>query len=281
EEVLIPDPSWPNYESILFMQGSIPVKYDLKPDNNFIPDFSQLETLVTNKTKAIMINSPNNPTGAVYSKETILALIQFAKRHNLYVISDEVYDEITFENTHYCAKNSDDDGRVISIFSFSKSYAMTGWRVGYAIGSESLINAMTKLIEPVISCAPSFAQKAAEAALTGSDEFLIEMRDIYLRRRDNVYKILNENDIKAYKPGGTFYMLIDISPTGLTSNDSAMRLLHEKKVAVGPGETFGIITKKMVRISLATADGELEEGVKRIRDFINENHNEQNSKINS
>src|SRR5699024_2663309 len=101
EEVLIPDPSWPNYENILFMQGSIPVKYDLKPDNNFIPDFSQLETLVTNKTKAIMINSPNNPTGAVYSKETILALIHFAKRHNLYVISDEVYDEITFDKTHY------------------------------------------------------------------------------------------------------------------------------------------------------------------------------------
>lgn len=268
EEVLIPDPAWPNYEMMLKVQGAIPKRYELLPERNFTPDVTKLDRLVTEKTKAIMINSPGNPTGAVYDKNTLKEIIKFAKRHDLYVISDEVYDEIVFEEEHVCVKNLDEDDRVVSIYSFSKSYAMTGWRVGYAIASEEIIGLMTRLIEPVVSCAPSFAQKAAEVALKESDNFLIEMRDHYKKRRDNAFAILEKNNVRAYKPKGTFYMLIDMSSTNIPSDKIAFKLLEEEKVSVGPGTTFGETTKDMIRISLATEESELLEGVQRICDFI-------------
>lgn len=268
EEVLIPDPAWPNYEIMLSILGAVPKRYELDPSSDFKPDFSQLDKLITHKTKAILVNSPNNPTGVVYEKEILIKMIEFAKKYNLYIISDEVYDEITFDRKHHCMKSFDHEDRVISIFSFSKSYAMTGWRVGYAVGSNEFIERMTKLIEPIISCAPSFSQKAAEIALENSQQFLEEMRSIYRSRRDKVYKLLIENKIKAYYPEGTFYMLIDISSTGIPSNKFALKLLHEEKVSVGPGDTFGHITKNMIRISLATEELQLLEGVKRICNFI-------------
>lgn len=269
EEVLIPDPAWPNYEMMLIIRGAVPKRYQLNPENGFIPDVEQLERLVTKKTKAILINSPGNPTGAVFDERTIKKLVEFASKYDLYVISDEVYDEIVFEDKHFCTMTFDNEERVISIFSFSKSYAMTGWRVGYAIGSKKIIRTMTKLIEPVISCAPSFAQKAAETALKDSDEFLANMRENYQNRRDKAYDIFIKNNVSAFKPKGTFYMLVDFSETDLPPNDIAFKLLREKKVSVGPGTTFGDVSKKMIRISLATEQSELLEGVERICNFIN------------
>lgn len=269
EEVLVPNPGWPNYEMMLSIIGATPKQYELSPKRNFIPDIKQLERMVTDKTKAILINTPSNPTGAVFSKKVIKELIHFASKYDLYVISDEVYDELIFENEHNCLQKFDRENRVISVFSFSKSYAMTGWRVGYAIGPKELIEPMTKLIEPVISCAPAFAQRAAETALKKSDEFLIEMRKVYRERRDKVYELFVKNNIIAYKPQGTFYMLIDISDTDLLPEEFAFKLLHEEEVAVAPGNTFGDITERMCRISLATKEEDLLEGSRRISRFIN------------
>ncbi len=270
EEVLIPDPAWPNYEIMALMQGAKPVPYPLKAEQGFIPDISQLETLVTEKTKAIMINTPGNPTGAVFTQKEIIDLLEFARKHDLFVISDEVYDGIIFDGEkHISPKTFDEDGRVISIYSFSKSYAMTGWRVGYAVAAKEIIATMTKLIEPVISCAPAFAQKAAETALNSPNDFLIEMANGYERRRDKAYELFVEANIKAYKPKGAFYMMVDISEAGFPSSEQfALTLLEEEKVAVGPGGTFGQTTKEMIRLSLATEERDLLEGVKRICRFI-------------
>ncbi|NEU29847.1 aminotransferase class I/II-fold pyridoxal phosphate-dependent enzyme [bacterium LRH843] len=268
EEVLIPDPAWPNYELMLRMQGSIARKYTLDADRGFLPDLSELESLVNSKTKAILINTPGNPTGAVFHETKIKELLDFATRHDLYLISDEVYDGIVFEEKHISPKTFDKEERVISIFSFSKNYAMTGWRVGYAVASEKIISTMTKIIEPVISCAPAFAQKAAENALNTPDDFLISMANGYRERRDKAFDILTKAKIKAYKPKGAFYMLIDISDAGLPSDEFAFALLEEEKVSVGPGSTFGETTKDMIRISLATEELDLLEGVSRICNFI-------------
>lgn len=269
DEVLIPDPGWPNYEMMLSIIGATPVRYELNSEKKFIPNIDQLNSLVTNKTKVILINSPSNPTGAVFSKTIIEKLIQFASTHNLYIISDEVYDDLIFEKEHYSLQSFDKENKVISIFSFSKSYAMTGWRVGYAIGPKKVIERITKLIEPIIACAPSFAQKAAETALENSDDFLEKMRKVYEQRRNNAYEIFVKEGIKAYKPEGTFYMLIDISNTDLLSEEFAFKLLREENVAVAPGNTFGNVTKHMCRISLATKETDLLEGSKRMSRFIN------------
>lgn len=269
DEVLIPDPGWPNYEQMILSQEAKPVRYKLDQDNKFLPDFSQLEESVTPNTKVIITNTPSNPTGGVFDKETTLKMIDFAKKHNLYVISDEVYDGIIFEGEHVCAKTYDDEDRVISIFSFSKNYAMTGWRMGYAIAPKQSVGIMAKTAEGVVSCPSSISQKAAEAALTGPQDFVEQMRYIYLERRDEVCDVLEANNLKAYKPQGAFYLMIDLSKTNLKGTDLALRLLEEKKVAVAPGSTFGKSTERMVRISLATETTLLLEGIKRICDFAN------------
>ena len=181
-----------------------------------------------------------------------------------------MYDGIVFDGKkHLSPKTYDTDGRVISIYSFSKSYAMTGWRVGYAVAAKEIIALMTKLIEPVISCAPAFAQKAAEVALKQEAGFLTEMAKVYETRRDKAYRLFEEENVKAYKPQGAFYMMVDISEAGFSTSETfALQLLEKEKVAVGPGDTFGETTKQMIRISLATEENELLEGVKRICRFI-------------
>lgn len=273
DEILIPDPAWPNYEMMSIMQGVVPKFYSLNPEEGFIPNIEQLESLVTSKTKVLIINTPGNPTGAVFNEEQIMKLLDFAKKHDLFVISDEVYDGIVFDgHKHLSPKSYDEDGRVISIYSFSKSYAMTGWRVGYAVASKEITALITRLIEPVIACAPAFAQKAAEVALESSEDFVREMEKQYETRRNKAYQLFVDHNVKAYKPKGAFYMMVDISDTSFSSSKQfALSLLEEEKVAVGPGETFGEVTKQMIRISLATEESDLLEGVKRICRFIQKN----------
>lgn len=268
DEILIPDPGYPAYEIMLIAQGSIPVRYPLVKENSFIPCISTLKNLVSDRTKAIIINTPSNPLGVVYTERVLQDIVQFALENDLYIISDEVYDGIVFKGQHICAKKFDPDGRIISIFSFSKNYAMTGWRVGYAVASDSICSVMKKILLPWISCASSISQKAAEAAISGSQDFLTEMAMTYMRRRDRVWDILNLNNIKAYKPEGAFYMLIDFQGINIPSHELARRLLEEEKVSVAPGNTFGNLSAKMLRISLATEDSELIEGVQRIVRFV-------------
>jgi aspartate aminotransferase/aminotransferase len=268
DEVLIPDPAWPVYEMILMVQQCVPVRYALQAEEGFAPDFEDLEAKVSDRTKAIFINSPGNPTGAVLDEETIKRLMEFARKHDLYVISDEVYEAIIYEGRHVSPKSYDTDDRVISIFAVSKKYAMTGWRLGYMVASKAICASVSQIMITLVGNAPSMSQKAAEAAIAGPQQFVEEMLLSYRERRDMTYELFTQNQVKAYKTQGAFYMLIDIADTGLTSDDFALSLLQEEKVAVAPGSTFGHVSHEMIRISLATEKEALREGVTRICRFI-------------
>jgi aspartate aminotransferase/aminotransferase len=268
EEVLIPDPGWPNYEQMILNQEAIPLRYTLIPENGFSPDFEQMEKIVTRHTKAMIINTPGNPTGGIFDEDTILKIIRFAKKHDLYLISDEVYDGIIFEGNHVSPKAFDEDDRVISVYSFSKNYAMTGWRLGYAIAPENIVKNMSKTLELMVACASSVSQKAGEAALAGPQTFLEEMKDSYKGRRDKAFDLFAKNGIKAFKPKGAFYMIVDLSETGKKGSELALSLLEEQKVAVAPGTTFGKSADSMIRISLATEEAKLLEGISRICNFV-------------
>jgi len=261
DEVLLPNPGWPNYTMQMSCIGARPVYYPLDPSRGFRVDFGELQRLVTPKTKVLLINTPGNPTGMVLSSGDMKRLIAFAAEHDLYVISDEIYEDIIFDSVHTSAGSIDRDGRVISVFGFSKSYAAMGFRVGYAVCSETIAKLLTKIQEPVVSCASSVSQKACVAALTNSQESVRRMRDLYRERRDAVVGILKKHGLHRYTPNGAFYILIDISPTGMNSTDFAVQLLDEYKVAVAPGETFGTLTESYVRVSFATDIEKLREGV--------------------
>jgi Aspartate/tyrosine/aromatic aminotransferase len=271
DEILVPDPSWPVYEMLLVTHGFVPVYYHLNPENGFTPDLDELESKVTEKTKAIMINTPGNPTGAVFDESTIIKLMDFAVKNDLYVISDEVYDSIIFEGRHVTPKTYDKDGRVITIMGVSKKYAMTGWRIGYAIANKQIISSMNKIQITLVGNAASTSQKAAEEALTGPQDFVEIARLSYKERRDKVYALFSKSGIKAFYPKGAFYMLVDISDVGMESEEFALTLLREEKVSVAPGSTFGKSTDHMIRISYATEMSALLEGVSRICSFIQRN----------
>jgi len=269
DEILIPDPSWPVYEMILIAQGFSPVFYELDAESGFVPNWSDLESKITDKTKAIMVNSPSNPTGAVYDEATIEKLMEIAVKHDLYLISDEVYDAIIFEGKHISLKTFDTDGRVITIMAASKKYAMTGWRIGYAIANKEIIASMSQIMITLVGNATSVAQKAYEEAIKGPQDFVEKARLSYKDRRDKVYELFSNAKIKAYYPKGAFYMMVDISNTSMNSDDFSIALLNEEKVSVAPGGTFGKTTDKMIRISYATEESKLLEGIKRICEFIN------------
>ena len=269
DEVLVPDPGWPNYMMQMTCIGAKGVRYPLNPEEGFMINFDRLENLVTLKTKAILINTPGNPTGAVFPRDNIEWIVDFAKRHDLFVISDEVYEDITFDREHTSFGQFNDDGRIAVIHGFSKSYAATGLRVGYTICDEPMAQLVTKLQEPLVSCASGISQMACVAALEGPQEPVYEMTKIYKERRDAVVGILKENGLYLYSPGGAFYILIDISSTGMDSDDFAVELLREKKIAVAPGATFGEMSQSFIRICFATDTERLVEGTHILCDWIN------------
>ncbi|MHB9027879.1 MAG: pyridoxal phosphate-dependent aminotransferase, partial [Candidatus Latescibacterota bacterium] len=226
---------------------------------------------VTPKTKVLLINTPGNPTGAVLPPEAVKRVVDFARRHDIFIISDEVYEEILFDGKHTSTGLFDGDGRVATVFGFSKTYAVTGLRVGYTVAhNESMVQLITKLQEPVISCASGISQKACLAALEGPQEPFAAMVRVYKERRDKVVEILRKKGLYRYTPSGAFYILIDISKTGMNSTDFAVDLLKTRKVAVAPGETFGQTTDSFIRICFATDTDQLVEGVNILCDRINE-----------
>ncbi|MCB0156345.1 MAG: pyridoxal phosphate-dependent aminotransferase [Anaerolineae bacterium] len=267
DEVLIPDPAWPNYEMAILLRGAVPVHYPLYMKHGFIPRLEDLEPLLSERTKLLVINSPSNPTGAVFPPETVKALLEFAQRHDLYLLADEVYDEFVFEGEHVSPARYDPE-RVISVYSFSKIYAMTGWRVGYVVSNKTLAQTIAKIQEPQISCVSSVGQKAAETALTGPQDCIKEMRDSYRERRDVVVELLKAEGRYVYTPHGAFYIMVDISDSGLDSRRFALDLLDEQRVAVAPGTAFGNFGRDYVRISLATEQRLLLEGVQRLCDYV-------------
>ncbi len=269
DEVLLPDPGWSNYRLMLGWTGARGVYYPCRPADGFQPDLDALSALITPRTKLLVINSPNNPTGAVYPPGTITKLVEIAQRHNLWLLSDECYDQILLDGTWTSpAHIAPDDPRIASVFTFSKSYSMTGWRIGYVTGSADLIDTVTKVLESNSSCVSTISQVAAEAALDGPQDCVTEMVTAYRRRRDLVVDILREADMLINEPTGAFYCMADISRSRLPARDFAFRLLRERGVSVVPGTAFGEVAKDAVRISLASSDQDLREGVGRLAEFV-------------
>ena len=270
DEVLVPDPGWPNYSMAISLLGGTPVPYQLLPENNFLPSLEQLDTLVTPRTKLLLLCTPSNPTGQVYDAELMQGLMEFARRRDLYVLSDEIYGEIVFDAEHVSALSYDSDERALIVAGMSKSYAMTGYRVGFTRARADYVELASKLQEPIVSCGVGFAQLAAAEALEGPQDCVREMRDAYKARRDAAVEVLRENDLYRYSPGGAFYLLVDISSTGMDSRDFALELLERKQVAVAPGSTFGAVCRDHLRISIASPEENVREGLRRICAMIRE-----------
>ena len=264
DEVLLPDPGWPNYRLMTAWSSSRPVYYPCPPGLGFVPDLERLAELVTPRTRVLVVNSPNNPTGAVYGEDVQRALLDFALRHDLWVISDECYDELVYEGSFRSLATLDTEGRVLSAFTFSKTYAMTGWRLGYATGDAAVIDGAVKVLESNSSCVSTISQKAGEAALDGPQDCVGEMRAAYQRRRDLACDLLERHGLLIARPTGAFYVMADVSRAGVDSRTFAIDLLHREAVAVAPGTAFGEVAAAAVRISLASADSDLEEGIARL-----------------
>jgi aspartate aminotransferase len=266
DEVLLPDPSWPNYRLLLAVSQTTPVRYPCPAELGYLPDLERLESLVSPRTRVLVVNSPNNPTGQVYPPEVLRRLGEIADRHDLWVVSDECYDQIVLDGSPVAPGMSQhaDPDRVIACFTMSKTYAMTGWRLGYAAAPEDAADTMIKAIEGTTSCVSTISQKAGEAALDGPQDRVGEMVASYRRRRDLVVDLLREANLLTVVPQGAFYIMADVSATGIGSYDFARRLLAERLVAVAPGTAFGDVAAGAVRISLASSDEDLREGVGRL-----------------
>ncbi|MBL4602864.1 MAG: pyridoxal phosphate-dependent aminotransferase [Emcibacteraceae bacterium] len=268
DEVLVPDPGWPNYLSSIAMGGGKAKPYMLNPDNNYWPDIEDLQSKITPNTKAMIINFPGNPTGAVITSEKMDELINFAESNDLYLISDEIYEDFVFEGKHVSALNNKSSDKVILISGVSKSYSMTGWRIGWIIANEEIIEASAQFVEPIASCPSSISQYAAEAAINGPQDCVKEMLDAYSRRAGIAMSVLGKAGLVVNKPQGAFYMMIDISNTGQNSDDFVRNLLDDVGVAVAPGQTFGHSSMNSIRISTAISDADVMKGSTLIRDYI-------------
>lgn len=276
DEVLIPDPCWPLYYNQLLTCGATAVPYTLDAANEWLPSIADLERLVTPHTRILLINTPGNPTGAVFPRELIADLLEFARRHDLYLLSDECYDQIVFEGEHVSPatmlnEGELEQGRFIGVYTFSKTYAMTGWRVGYAVAGKALIKDITDVLAASHTNVSLIAQRAAGAALQGPQDCVSTMRDAYRRRRDLATDLLKAHDRYIYTPHGAFYALIDVRDrSGRVSRKGSqfsLDLLREYNVMVTPGSSFGATTGDFVRISLAASDEDVEYGVRAICEF--------------
>ena len=272
DEVLLPTPGFPNMDQTVAVLGGRPVFYRLAADEGFLPDIEALEALVTERTKVLFVNTPANPTGAVYGASLMRDLVDFAVRHDLWLLCDEVYDEMVLSDgcVHTAAAPLDADGRVITVCSFSKVYAMTGWRVGYAAAPRPVADLLRKLQEPLVSCPSTISQKAAEAALAGPREPYEQMLAAYRRRRAVALDTAASVGVRAVASDGTLYMLLDVSASGVDDLDFALGLLRSHSVSVAPGSVFGPAGRGWARISLAAESEAIAEGLRRLAKALHE-----------
>jgi aminotransferase len=271
EKVLIPNPGWPHYEQCVKMAGGVTEHYQLLEKNDFRVDLADLSKRVDERTKAIVINSPNNPTGSILTRNDLEGIAQLAKEKDLVIISDEVYEKIVYDDGKHISIASlpDMSERTITINGFSKTYAMTGWRIGYAIAKEEIINQMGKLVLYTSTCANSIGQRAALAALKGPQECVREMVKEYKRRRDFTVRRLNEiPGLSCRNPRGTFYVFLNIKEYGIRSFDFALYLLNNAKVSTVPGSSFGSYGEGYLRISTANSLENLEEAMNRMERLL-------------
>jgi aspartate aminotransferase len=269
DEVLLPNPAWPNFRMIAHLLGARVLSYPLVAEGDFLPRLEDLERLVTPRTRAILVNSPSNPLGTVLPRELVETLLAFARRRNLWFISDEVYDEVVFDDIFVSAGSvADASDRLVSVYSFSKVYAMTGWRVGYLVAPSDMAKLLTGMQEPIISCVNTPAQMAALAALTGPQDVVRKMCEAYRARRDELLEILDRGGLPSSRPSGAFYVWTDISEASLPSMYFARSLIEREHVAVAPGSAFGELGENYVRLSLASSREDLLDGASRLVRFV-------------
>ena len=273
DEILVPEPCYVSYAPTVTMAGATPVAVQCVADNDFVLTPEQLERAITPKTKALILAYPNNPTGAIMTREQLSAIIPVIERHDLLVISDEIYAELTYVGRHVSiASLKDMSARTVVISGFSKAFAMTGWRVGFAIAPAEIDEAMFKIHQYGIMCAPRVSQHAANAALAEgfADGFSVveEMRAEYARRGRFLVNAFNSLGLKCFQPKGAFYVFPSVESTGLSGEEFANRLLKEKAVAVVPGSAFGSAGDRHVRCSYATSQENLSEAIGRISEFV-------------
>ena len=269
DEVIVPEPCYVAYVPCVRLAGGVPVTLATRPEDGFVPRAGELERLVTPRTRAILLNYPNNPTGATFGREALLAIAAVAERHDLVVLSDEVYDRLIYAAPHVPFPSLPGMAqRTILLNGFSKAYAMTGWRVGYAAGPPDLIGAMTKIHQYTALCANRTAQEAAIEALTHGERDVQAMVEAYDLRRRLIVDGFNRLGLPCRLPEGAFYAFPSVTQTGLSSEEFAERLLREARVAVVPGEAFGTAGAGHVRCSYAYAVDQIEEALARIGRFV-------------
>lgn len=269
DEVLIPQPSYVSYLPCVMLAGGVPVVIELKAENEFRLTKEEVLDAVTEKTKVLIMPFPNNPTGSIMTREDLQEIVDVVIERDLFVISDEIYSELTYGDNHVSiAEFPGMKERTIVINGFSKSYAMTGWRLGYAAGPESIIAQMIKIHQFAIMCAPTTSQYAAVEALKNGDDDVAMMREEYDKRRRYVVNALREMGLACFEPRGAFYVFPDIRNTGMTSDEFANRLLAEEKVAVVPGTAFGDCGEGFLRISYAYSIENLKIALGRMEHFV-------------
>ena len=269
DEVLIPQPSFVSYEPCAIMAGGVPVIIELKAENDFRLTAQELENAITDKTKILVLPFPNNPTGAIMERQDLEAIAEVIRKHDILVMSDEIYAELTYKEKHVSIVEIEGmQERTILINGFSKAYAMTGWRLGYACGPRAIIEQMLKLHQFAIMCVPTTSQYAAVEALKNGDDDVREMCTAYNQRRRFLMNAFREMKLECFEPFGAFYVFPCIKEFGMTSEEFAERFLAEEKVAVVPGTAFGDCGEGYLRISYAYSIDNLKLAIGKLADFV-------------
>jgi aspartate aminotransferase len=263
DEVLVPDPGWTGYAAIAASSGARVGTYQLDRASGFALDIGAVERALTERTRVVVVNSPANPTGSVAGREALTGLVELAARRDLWLVSDEAYEALVFDGRHVSAAACA-AGPVISVFTCSKTYAMTGWRVGYVVAPGDIAAMVARAQESIVSSVSSVSQKAAEAALTGPQAPVDEMRSAYQRRLELAADLLDAHEVPYIQPAGAFYVLVDVSGSGVDDRTFALSLLDRHGVAVVPGSAFGRGAEGLVRVSLCVADEAIAEGLDRL-----------------
>ena len=269
DEVIIPTPCFVSYQAEVALAGGVPVEIATFAEDHFVPRIEDIEAAITPKTRAIFIGSPSNPTGAVYPREFLVKLAALVEKHDLMVISDEIYDRLVYGTEHVCFPSLPGmQERTILMGGFSKAYAMTGWRIGFAAGPKEIIAGMVRVHQYSVMSAPTVSQYAALSALMIGEPYVQEMLREYDRRRKLIVNGLNAIGLKTFEPKGAFYAFPDLRSTGLSDDEFCNRLLKEEHVAMVPGNAFGDAGLGFARVSYATAYEKLEEALIRIDRFV-------------
>ncbi len=269
DEVIIPTPCFVSYQAEVALAGGVPVEVATFAEDNFVPRIEAIEAAITPKTRAIFIGSPSNPTGAVYPREFLVKLAALVDKHDLMVVSDEIYDRLVYGTEHVCFPSLPGmQERTVLMGGFSKAYAMTGWRIGYAAGPKEIIAGMVRIHQYSIMSAPTVSQYAALSALMIGEPYVQEMLREYDRRRKLVVSGLNAIGLKTFEPKGAFYAFPDLRSTGLSDEEFCNRLLKEEHVAMVPGNSFGDAGLGFARVSYATSYEKLEEALLRQNRFV-------------